>query len=405
MHTRQLYRALTAAALSALALASAAAAQAPSIRVAGRVQAHFRAASGDSSANFNPNAVHSGFEIRRLRIQTDVRFGDNISLVIQPSFEMGALRMRDAFLRVGLTPRVGITMGQEKSPFQRYELNSSNNLLSIERGVRILALRSPTDPGGEEGLNDLLVNNGYASHDLGAFVDVSTPDNRVVVKLGFANGSRESATDVNNAKSFFGRATATLLSNADAQPVLQVGASLASRDRAVCATNCPALPATTTAANTTFYADSVKRTSAIGLDLEYGGFRPGWHVFADFATGDNVPLRRRVNGGRNSANLRDTADSNVVKFVGIHLVAAYRKVLAPGAEPRLVQAIEPALRVDYTDPDTDAKGDHGTLITPALNVYFANTVVLRAALDLYRYRDAGSNRSAREFKISWQANF
>ena len=350
--------------------AVAAQAQAPNIRVAGRVQAHFRAASGDSSANFSVGGAtaqsRSGFEIRRLRIQTDVRFGDNINLVIQPSFEMSLLRMRDAYLRVGLTPRVGLTMGQEKSPFQRYELNSSNNLPSIERGLRVLALSN------KEALNNLLEANGYIAHDLGAFVDFAAPNNRFAVKLGMQNGSRESSADVNNSKSFFGRATATLLSNADAQPTLQVGASLASRDRAICRT-LGATPGTCT----NYYADSSKQTTAFGLDVEYGGFRPGWHVIADFATGDNVPIATRLATGRNSANL-DSLSGPVVTFTGIHVVGAYRLALA-GTEPRLVQIIEPALRIDYTDPNTSAKGDHGTLVTPALNVYFANTVVLRAA--------------------------
>ncbi len=402
LHMRRLsFRSLVLPGLFALAAGSAEA-QVPTIRVAGRLQAQYRFAGGDSvpGGAFTSAAVSSGFEIRRLRIQADVRFGDNMTMVIQPSFEMGALRMRDAYLRVGFTPQLGLTVGQEKSPFQRYELNSSNNLLSIERGVRILGLT------GREGLNDILVNNGYTSHDLGAFVDYVATDNRFTVKLGMSNGSRESTPDVNDAKSFFGRATGTVLSNADNQPVLQIGASFAVRDRAVCATNCPAPPGTTTAANTTWYADSSKRTTAFGLDLEWGGFRPGLHVIADFATGDNVPSARRINAGSfNRGNVRNTADSNVVTFRALHLVGAYRIVTA-GSDARIIKLIEPALRVDATDPNTDVNGDGGVLITPVLNVYFGATVVLRAGLDVYRYKDAGgANRDAHEFKISWQANF
>jgi hypothetical protein len=351
------------------------------------MQAHFRAASGDSSGSFNPNAVSSTFEIRRLRIQTDVRFGDNMLVVIQPSFEMGALRMRDAFLRVGLTPQIGVTIGQEKSPFQRYELNSSNTLPSIERGLRILGL------SGREGLNDLLSNNGYASHDLGAFVDYAAPANKFTVKVGMANGSRESTADVNNAKSFFGRATATVMTNADDQPELQVGASFAARDRAICSTCTGTI---------VYYADSSKMTGAFGLDFEWGGFRPGLHVFGDFATGDNA--RIRINSGRNTANLVSTSDTNIVTFMGLHLVGAYR-IMTQGAETRVVKMVEPALRLDYTDPDTDTDDDQGVLITPVLNVYFGNTVVLRAGLDLYSYKTAAGTQSAREFKVSWQANF
>jgi len=143
-------RALGISAITAAVGATSLVAQAPNIAVQGRVQLQARFSSGDSAANYNPTQVNSIYEIRRLRIQTNVRFGDNINLVIQPSFEMGALRMRDAFVRVGLTRNLFLVAGQEKSPFQRYELTSSNNLLSIERGVRILRL------SGHEGLNDVL---------------------------------------------------------------------------------------------------------------------------------------------------------------------------------------------------------------------------------------------------------
>ena len=396
MHARPLPTLVLAAGIG-LAITNTVQAQAPTIQVQGRIQVQYRYSTGDSSAFYNTtgaglNNVSNVFEIRRLRIQSNVRFGDNINLVIQPSFEMGALRMRDAFLRVGLTPRFGITLGQEKSPFQRYELTSSNNLLSIERGVRVLRLSL------REGLNDLLVQNGYASHDLGAFVDYAGPDNKVTVKVGVQGGSRESATDVNNAKSFFARATATPVVNADAQPVLQVGASFGSRDRAICQT-----PATGIAC-VIYFADSSKRTTVVGLDAEWGGFRPGLHVIADFATGKNVPIANRVFTGRNSGNLRTTADSALRTFMGLSLVGAYR-INTTGADTRLVKTFEPALRVDYLDPDTDSGDNQGILITPVLNIYFANTTVLRAGYDFYSYKESGTSLSAGELKISWQANF
>ena len=389
MHARQLYPLVAAAALG-ITLAPVAAAQAPTIQVQGRIQVQYRASSGDSSGNYNPTLMSNGFEVRRLRIQTNVRFGDNITLVIQPSFEMGALRMRDAFVRVGLTPRFGVSAGQEKSPFQRYELTSSNTLPSIDRGVRILRLSN------KEGLNDILVNNGYASHDLGAFVDYVGPDSKVTVKVGVQNGSRESAPDVNNAKSFFGRATAIAITNADNQPVLQFGASFGSRDRAICSVCAGAIA---------YYADSAKQTTAFGVDAEWGGFRPGLHLIADFATGDNAPFANRIATGRNTGNLRTSADTALRTFRGLSLVGAYR-VITSGSDTRVIKILEPSLRVDYLDPDTKTANDQGILITPVLNIYFANNVLLRAGVDLYSYKDAaGVSRSAREIKFSWQANF
>ena len=50
--------------------------------------------------------------------------------------------------------------------------------------------------------------------------------------------------------------------------------------------------------------------------------------------------------------------------------------------------------------------DQGVLITPVVNLYFANSVQLRVGMDFYMYMDAtGVSRSAREIKFSWQANF
>jgi len=398
VHARSL-RLLCAGAIAVVSPASIASAQAPTVRVSGRMQLQYRLSGGDSSATFNPDAVSSQFLVRRLRIQTDVRFGDNMLLVIQPSFEMGNLRMRDAYLRVGLAPGLGLTMGQEKSPFQRYELTSSNNLPSIERGVAIAGLS-----GQQEAMSNLVVANGYGSHDLGAFLDYTAPSGRIAFKAGVQGGSRESARDVNNAKSFFARATGTVLTNANDQPQLQVGASFAARDRAICS-SAPATCLASASTSKSFYADSSKMTTAFGLDFEWGGFRPGWHVIADFVTGDNVPVPLRVNASPiNAANLLNSADSNVVTFAAVHVVGAYRLVTG-GSDTRVVKMIEPALRVDLTDPDTGSKGNAAWLITPAINLYFANTVVLRAAFDYYSYAQGTERFAAQQFIMSWQANF
>jgi hypothetical protein len=363
------------------------------------MQLQYRISSGDSSASFDPAAVDNQFLVRRMRIQADVRFGDHMLLVIQPSFEMGSLRMRDAYLRVGLARGLGLTMGQEKSPFQRYELTSSNTLPSIERGVVISGLRIQ-----QEAMNNLVVANGYGSHDLGAFFDYTTPNTRFAVKAGVQSGSRESTRDVNNAKSYFARATGTVLVNANEQPVLQVGASFAARDRAIC----NPVPSSCTSSATTsksFFADSSKMTTAFGLDFELGGFRPGLHVIGDFVTGDNVPVPLRVNAPLlNTGNLLNSADSNIVTFASVHVVGAYR-IVTGTSETRLIRMVEPALRVDLTDPDTDQTENAAYLITPAISLYFANTVILRAGFDYYSYVLGTERFSAQQFILSWQANF
>jgi len=389
-------------------LAGPLAAQAPAVRIAGRVQAHFSTSSGDSSASYNPNnVVGSAFEIRRLRIQADVRLGEHINMVIQPSFEMSALRMRDAYLRVLLarnaTSSFGLTMGQEKKPFNRYTLTSSNNLPSIERGLRLRGLSSPVIAQ-----NNLLEDNGYIEHDLGASADASFSGGRFTVKAGVYNGSGESAVDVNGAKTFGARATATVLQDREQRPVLRVGAAFLSRDRGI----------TTNPTATSFAPDSSRRTSAVGVDVEWGDFRPGFHLIGDFATGKallrgthcldgTTAISCRFDTGRNFGALRPgTPDSALATFNTLQVVAAWRFQPEDAEGTRLIRIIEPSLRLDYTDPNTSAGSNHAVLITPALNLYFSPGTVMRAALDLYSYHDAsGTRANARALRVSWQANF
>jgi hypothetical protein len=404
---RPVHRRLFAlASATCIAGAHQTAAQTPNIRVAGRIQTHFSAISGDSSSAFNPGGtVTTAFEVRRLRIQADVRIGENVNLVIQPSFEMSALRMRDAYLRVLLartaTSGIGFTMGQEKKPFNRYELTSSNTLPSIERGARLRGISAVAQ-------NNLLEAEGYIAHDLGASLDWYGLDNRAAVRLGLYNGSGESAADVNNAKTMVARGTWTARADAEARPVLRIGLGIVARDRAV----------TAAATGTVFAPDSSRRSSAVDVDLEWGDFRPGIHVIADFATGEALaagshclngatPIPCGVTVGRNAANVRPNApDSAFTTFRSLHVVAAWRWQPEDAEGTRLIKIVEPALRVDLTDPDTDRNDDAGRLITPVLNVHFSQTTALRAGLDMYRYTDAGgTRRSLRALRLAWQANF
>jgi hypothetical protein len=388
--------AVTAAVVIQSLTAPSAQAQTPSVSVRGRIQTQFSTISGDSSSAFNPHAqVNSTFEIRRLRIQAEVRIGDNINMVLQPSFEMGALRMRDAFLRVIMfrTPETtfGITLGQEKKPMNRYELTSSNNLLSIERGVRLRGITTADQ-------NDLLTANGYISHDLGARADLNLLNNRFMITAGVYNGAGESSNDINNAKSFGARTTFTALMDAEQLPLLRLGASYFSRDRGI----------TTSATSTAFTPDSSKSTSAIGLEAEWGDFRPGLHIIADYATGKNLWMSSYTyNTGRNVGNVRPNApDSAFATFNSLQVIGAWRFQFEDPTGTRLIKMVEPAIRFDMTTPNTNNTNLNGRTISPVLNIYFSQTTVLRAGMDLYSYKLAdGSSQSARAVRLSWQSNF
>jgi hypothetical protein len=386
----------------ALVSAGAAAAQTPNIRVAGRVQTQFVATDGDSSSGYRPDLVaSSGFEIRRLRIQADIRIGENVNMVLQPSFEMGALRLRDAYLRVAVarsaTTQFGVTLGQEKRPFSRYELNTSNNLPSIERGARFRGFTTAQNSVAAQ--NNLLEYNGYIAHDIGANADLSLAGGRWVFKAGLYNGSGESAQDVNGSKSYGLRAIGTLIQDEEARPMLRVGGSLFSRDRGV---------GTVAGTTVTFLPDSSHRSTAFGLDAEWGDYRPGLHVIADFAMGEHLDPAFAASGSpRNNGNVRaNIGDSAYTTFASIQLVGAWRWQLDDPTGNRLFKIIEPALRLDVTDVDVDTGDNRSMLITPVLNLYFSQTTILRIGYDLYRYYDANAaEQTVTGLRVSWQANF
>jgi hypothetical protein len=372
-------------------------AQAPQVRVGGRIQVQYLDQAGDSTTNYNPNLAIPGFSVRRLRIHADVQVGERVAFTIMPSFEMASLRMRDAFMRVALVTggpvRLGLTAGQEKKPFSRYELISSNNLVVIERGA---VFRGFTNPPSQ---NSILVDNGYVSHDLGASLDLALPGGRVQLKAGIYNGSGESANDVNRSKTWGARLTSTLMRDGRNRPLLRAGAALLSRDRGV----------TSTAVSSVFHPDSSRRTGAFGLEAEWGDFRPGLHVVADYASGRQISdPAYRFDTGRNLGNVRgDTPASALTRFRSLHVVTSWRFEVAGAADPRAaVRMVEPAVRFDLTDPDTRTDNTGGVLVTPALSIHFTQTALLRAALDHFRYHDAtGVRRSVRALRFSWQANF
>src|SRR3954462_10834393 len=195
----------------------------PNVKVTGKLQEQFYFFDNDPyAATTGPN---SNFFTRRARIEARGQITENITVYMQPSFEGGrnlsgvtttctgvplvcrttgrsGLRLRDAWIDVRFSPEAAkgalyLRAGQEKRPYSRYELTSSNNLPSIE-------------PGGGQGLlarasNDLFAAHGFVSHDVGASLryEYKLDDTRLVtLKVGAYNGQGESLNDVNNAKSF-----------------------------------------------------------------------------------------------------------------------------------------------------------------------------------------------------------
>lgn len=368
--------------------AAAAAAQTtyPSVKVTGRLQSQFYYfGNEDYAATTGPQ---SNFFIRRARIEARVQMNEYITAYIQPSFEggraaasssctstldtlantvttkctngNGGIRLRDAWIDVRLSKPEAPTaftlrFGQEKRPFSRYELTSSNNLPSIERGAGrgILAVQS----------NDLFGSAGLLAHDVGVSGRVErkldASGRMVSLVAGIYNGRGESLNDNNNAKSFGVRASADVWSK------LSLGGAYFSHDQIIA-------------------ADSAFRNKGYGVDAQWSKVgEPGLYVLGEVLSGEQANAAR-------------------TKMLGIQGVAAYNiRMTSPTS---WLYAVEPSLRVDIADPDTDTDNDGATLITGSVAFYMTSKALLRVGVDHQSFQASGA-KSITGVRGSMQVSF
>jgi hypothetical protein len=333
----------------------------PNVKLTGRLQEQFYYfGNEDYAATTGPT---SNFFTRGARIEARGQISENVAVYIQPSFEGGrnlsgvvttctgtplvcrttgrsGLRLRDAWIDVRFSPEgsrgaLYLRGGQEKRPYSRYELTSSNNLPSIERGAGQGLLA--------RGSNDIFAAAGFLSHDVGASVryEYKLDDVRLItVKVGAYNGQGESLNDVNDKKSFGARATVGIT------PKLDVGGSWFAHDGI-----------TTVGA----VIDSAFTNYAFGVDAQWG--KPGDEgllVLGEYLDGNDA-----------------TANKNKIR--GIQGLAAYNyRFKSPTS---WLYAIEPAFRIDLADPNTNVDNDRSTLITGVLGIYMSSRAQLRVAYE------------------------
>jgi hypothetical protein len=338
----------------------------PNVKVAGRLQEQFYFFdNGDYAATVGQE---SNIFLRRARIEARGQISENVSFIIQPSFEGGralsstattctstavpdgggtptltcrttgrsGIRLRDAYIDVRLTPEQSATAfylrgGQEKRPFGRYELISSTNLPSIERGAGSGLLGRAS--------NNIFESAGFLSHDVGASIRVEHKLDEVrMVRLtaGAYNGEGESVTDVNGAKSFGVRGTVGVT------PKLDLGASYFSHDGVV-------------------GTDSSFNNAAFGIDASWN--KPGEAGL--FLVGDYMQGEDR------------SAAKNDMR--GVSLVGAYN--IRMSSPTSWLYAIEPALRYDFADPNVDADDDGVSTATAVLGFYLSSRTQFRLAYE------------------------
>jgi hypothetical protein len=314
----------------------------PQVEMHGRL--HTQAYFYDNEEYADDVGARSSFIIRRARFNVIARLSERVTVSVMPTYEnargRGDFRLRDAYADLLLSRPESPTsftlrVGQEKRPFSRLELTSSNSLIALERGAGqgLVPVQA----------NDLFIAAGFAAHDIGASLLVES--GAFALQVGAYNGAGETNRDPNDAKSFGARATF------DLSPKLSVGGAVFSHDGIVA-------------------TDSSFRNTAFELDAQWGRpGAPGLYVLGEVLQGEPFAAGDRT-------------------MRGISGVLAYH-LRRPGERPALY-AIEPALRVDVADPDTNSDDDGATLIAGALGLYLTPRAQLRVAVEHQAFQTDGA---------------
>ena len=283
----------------------------------------------------------SEFEIRRARLTAAAKLSDLVDGRIQPDFGNGKIALQDAFLRLSFSPAIRVSFGQFKRAFDVFELPSSTQILVIERTGEIAGVDACAGAGGLCSWSRLTQELGYSGRDIGVAL-VGRASERLDYHVTVTNGAGANLADENGAKSYSGRVTLRATS------ALRLSANVAAHDY---------INATTA---------SDKYAFAYGGDLEVGTY------------GDRIHFQAGIAAGQNWENHDATGDpSNLMTAQGI---ISYR---FPLRSTDRFSAIEPLGRISWADPDTDAAGAGGLLMTPGIAFHLTGSNMLVANIDVW----------------------
>ncbi len=303
------------------------------ITLTGRLHAQFTTTSVDGERT-------TEFLIRRARFTADVRVSDLVSGRIQPDYGEGEISLKDAYVRLTFSPALRATFGQQKRPFDLFELRSSTEILVIERVGGINGVSTCMGPGGICSFSQLTEKLQYSDRDIGFWLEGQDRTGRFRYMASITNGAGANVADENGTKSLGGRVT------------------ILPTDRLAIAGN----------VGVHDYVDPASGNEyavAFGGDVEYGDYSQGLHIQAGVAAGDNWQ------------NLTASGPST---FVTVQGIVTYKH---PIVGNRYVSHVEPVGRISWGEPDTDVSDDAGWLFTPGFVIYFTGRNKIAANVDIW----------------------
>ncbi|MEE8062214.1 MAG: porin [Gemmatimonadales bacterium] len=331
----------------------------PRIRIQGRMQPQFYYL--DNKPYSDEVGPTNQIFLRRARFRFRVYLRDDLSVMLNPSFEgsPAEVRIQDAYIDLRLSRKDSrlyalFRVGQLKTRFGRYENKSSTNLPSLERGGGAGMV------GGAS--NDLFKSAGFLGRDVGAVFFLGSTTSPAHwghgkpagggepskhpwgLAISMFNGQGASASDVNNTKSFGARGSFRVL------PKLDLGAAVYRHDGIV-------------------GADSSFTNIAYGFEAEWGTLAaPG--LWLDF-----------------EAMYGQAFTTAEPWMLGLTLIGAYHIRMPEG---HVFYALEPAGQLDMGDPATDTNNDRTYLWRIGLNAYLTPQTQFRFMFENMSFQADGA---------------
>ena len=313
------------------------------VRFGGRLHSQFATSSADGGKA-------TDFFTRRARFTLDVSVSELLDARVQPDFGGGELDVKDAYFRLNLDDGFRLSVGQFKRAFDLFELNSSTDIVVVERTGRIDGLGGCAGVGGVCTLSRFTEKLAYSDRDIGVRAAGSIGE-RVDYTATLTNGAGTAGSDENSGKSLAGRMSVRLADG------VSVAANVSRHDFVG------------------RHGDGA--AAAFGADLELGGFRDGAHLQIGVVGGGNWKL---------------VSEGEIPRFLTAQAILS-RYVPLDGAS---LAGIEPTARISWGDPDRGAADDAGLLLTPGVFLYVAGKNRIGANLDVY---SAGSLPTEFSFKL------
>ena len=293
------------------------------------------------------------FFTRRARFTVDIRVSPLLDARVQPEFGGGRLDLKDAYFRLNFDPALRLSTGQFKRAFDIFELDSSTDIVVVERTGRIDGAVGCGGPGGTCSLSRFNQKLAHSGRDVGVKVDGAV-GGRFRYMATLTNGTGAVGADENSGKSLAGRVSVRLTER------IWIAGNVSRHDYVG-------------------HEGGTAVATAFGGDLEIGDFREGTHLQVGAAGGGNW-------------RLQDHPAGEAPRFLAVQaILSRYFPT-----EGRSWEGVEPVLRAGWGDPNRVDEADDGLLVTPGVFLYVRGKNRIGVNLDVYLPGSGGTEYS---FKV------